>query len=80
MLVSTRWAGAEAGSKTVRGAASLLAPIKRAKYPALTEEGQISLPLQTLHLAVFDAILVRMLNQLTSRRRGTSCASMFALP
>ena len=58
---------AEAGTETVRGASSLLSPIKRAKYPALTEvEEQISLPLQTLHLAVFDAILVRMLNQQTS--------------
>jgi len=50
--------------KAVRaaGAAGLLSKIKAAKYPALSaQEEAISLPLQTLHLAVFDAIMVHML-------------------
>ena len=43
--------------------ASLLQPIKRAKYPALSlEEEAISLPLQTLCQAIFDAILVHIVN------------------
>jgi len=43
----------------------LLLPIKRAKYPAVTEmEESICIPLQTLCGAVFDAILVHMLNTL----------------
>uniref|UniRef100_A0A7S0EEX2 Endonuclease/exonuclease/phosphatase domain-containing protein n=1 Tax=Phaeocystis antarctica TaxID=33657 RepID=A0A7S0EEX2_9EUKA len=43
--------------------ASLLQPIKRAKYPALTvEEETISIPLQTLCQAIFDAILVYIVN------------------
>ena len=38
----------------------LLLPIKRSKYPALSEaEEKISIPLQTLAGAIFDAILVR---------------------
>jgi hypothetical protein len=40
--------------------AALLGPIQRSKYPAVTEEEEaISVPLQTLCAAVFDAILVR---------------------
>lgn len=44
-------------SLSVRKVCSMLAPIKRAKYPEVTpEEEEISIPLQTLYLAVFDAI------------------------
>ena len=43
---------------------SLLQPIKRSKYPAVTmAEEAVSLPLQTLAGAIFDAILVHMMNQ-----------------
>lgn len=39
----------------------LLKPLSRRKYPALTEEEeQISVPLQCLCLAIFDAVLVHM--------------------
>lgn len=42
---------------------SLLQPIKKAKYPAITEEEEAdSLPLQTLCGAIFDGILVHMMN------------------
>jgi len=52
--------GAEA-----RAIYDLLNPIKRSKYPALTEaEERVSLPLQTLAGAIFDAILVHMANTL----------------
>jgi len=41
----------------------MLAPIKRAKYPAVTEEEEkVSIPLQTVVGGVFDAVLVHMLN------------------
>lgn len=44
--------------------ASLLKKISRAKYPALTaEEEEASLPLQTLALAIFDAIMVHMMSE-----------------
>ena len=44
----------------------LLTKIPRSKYPALTEEEEaISVRLQTVCLAVFDAILVHMLQTLT---------------
>ena len=50
------------GASEVPGAASLLSQMSKAKYPDLSEtEEAISLPLQTLHLAVFDAIMVHML-------------------
>jgi len=50
--------------KEVKGV-DLLVPIKRAKYPALSEQEEaISLPLQTLCGAIFDGILVHMLNSL----------------
>jgi len=46
-------------------AAARLVPVKRAKYPAVTEhEETISLPLQTLCLAIFDAVMVNMMNSL----------------
>ena len=45
--------------------ARMLVPISRAKYPAVTpqEEG-CSLALQCLHLALFDAVLVHLMNTL----------------
>lgn len=50
------------GSKKVRPC-SLLSKIPRAKYPAITEEEEaISVPLQALCCAIFDATLVHMLN------------------
>ena len=40
----------------------LLRPISRTKYPALTmDEEQVSLPLQTLTLALFDVVLMWMM-------------------
>ena len=43
---------------------SLLQPIKRSKYPAVTmAEEAVSLPLQTLAGAIFDAILIHMMDQ-----------------
>merc|ERR1719238_1556120 len=58
----------EGGSKRSRAGgavlpAALLQKIKRAKYPAVTpEEEAISIPLQTLCQAIFDAILVYIVN------------------
>lgn len=41
----------------------MLQPIKKSKYPAITEqEAAVSIPLQTMSLAIFDAIQVHMLN------------------
>jgi len=41
----------------------MLLPIKKEKYPSITEEEEnASLPLQTLYCAVYDAILVHMMN------------------
>lgn len=55
--------GGEAG--VARTGAQMLVPIKRSKYPALSEEEEtMSLPLQTLAGAIFDGILVHMLNTL----------------
>jgi hypothetical protein len=49
----------------------LLTPIKRAKYPDVSEdEERLSLPLQTLCLALFDAILVHVLNTLAPTSWG----------
>lgn len=46
--------------------ADLLLPIKRSKYPAISEEEEaISLPLQTVCAAAFDGILVHMLNKVS---------------
>ena len=48
------------------GVYELISPISKAKYPEITEhEAKISVPLQTLCLAIFDSILVNMLNQLS---------------
>ena len=45
----------------------LFTTIKRSKYPAITEEEEkISIPLQTLCLALFDAVLVHMINSVSS--------------
>jgi hypothetical protein len=42
---------------------SMISKIKKSKYPAITlEEEKISIPLQTLCVAIFDAILVYMMN------------------
>lgn len=44
-------------------AASMLSKIKRSKYPALTEdEERLSIPLQTLAQAIFDGVLVHIVN------------------
>lgn len=43
----------------------MITPIKKSKYPAITEEEEkISIPLQVLCAAIFDAILVNMMNTL----------------
>lgn len=43
----------------------IIQPIKKSKYPAITEEEEkISKPLQVMTLAMFDAILVHMMNTL----------------
>ena len=43
---------------------NLLTPIQRSKYPAVSElEESVSIPLQTLSCAIFDAILVHVLTQ-----------------
>ena len=45
---------------------AMLQPIKKAKYPEITEqEEKDSLPLQTMCGAIFDAILVHMMNTCT---------------
>ena len=42
---------------------TMLQPIKKSKYPDITEEEEkLSLPLQTMCGAIFDAILVHMMN------------------
>jgi len=57
---------AKSGAAAPRLPCAMLSPIKRSKYPALSEaEEAISLPLQLLCLAIFDAILVGLLNQLS---------------
>jgi hypothetical protein len=44
----------------------MLQPILKAKYPDITEqEESISLPLQTLAISIFDAILVHMMNKVS---------------
>ena len=54
------------GGSSAKLPCTLLGKIPRAKYPALTEaEETMSLRLQTVCLAIFDAILVHMLNELS---------------
>jgi len=56
---------AKAGPPKSQTPAAMLGHISAAKYPALTaEEEAISVPLQALCLAIFDAILVHIMNQL----------------
>merc|ERR1719433_2516681 len=44
----------------------MLEKIRRSKYPAVTEEEEeISVPLQMLCMAIFDAVLVHLLNTIT---------------
>jgi len=44
----------------------ILQPIKRAKYPDITEEEEkVSLPLQTMCGAIFDAILIHIMNNVS---------------
>ena len=46
---------------------NMLSKIKRAKYPAVTPaEENISLPLQTLAQAIFDAVLVHIVNSVSA--------------
>jgi len=46
---------------------AMLQSIKKAKYPAITEQEEIdSLPLQTMCGAIFDAILVHMMNTVST--------------
>ena len=41
----------------------MIVPLRRSKYPSVTEEEEhMSLPLQLLSLAIFDAILVYIMN------------------
>lgn len=55
---------ANSGNIIETNVASMLLPIKRAKYPALTEEEErVSIPLSTMCAAIFDAILVHMLDK-----------------
>jgi hypothetical protein len=47
-------------------AAGLLSKIKRSKYPAVTEdEERLSIPLQTLAQAIFDGVLVHIVNSVS---------------
>ena len=46
----------------------MISKIKKSKYPSITsEEEAISVPLQTLCLAIFDAILVNMMNTIDKK-------------
>jgi len=57
--------GKGGAAPTEKLVADMLQPIKNAKYPAITpEEEAISIPLQMLAMAIFDGILVHMLNDL----------------
>jgi len=45
----------------------ILKPIKKAKYPVITDaEEKVSIPLQTMCGAIFDAILVHMMNTVST--------------
>lgn len=53
------------GKSSTKKVCQLLVPIKNAKYPAITpEEEAVSIPLQTVLLGVFDAILAHLMGQL----------------
>jgi len=56
------------GAESKIQAYSLLQPIKKSKYPSITEEEEkISVPLQTVCAAIFDAVLVNMMNTIASK-------------
>ena len=58
-------------ANTDKVVADSLLPIKRSKYPAVTEDEElVSLPLQLLCLALFDSILVHTLNIIASPETG----------
>jgi hypothetical protein len=64
----------KSGGASSKLPAALLSKIPRSKYPALTEEDEaMSVRLQTVCLAIFDAILVHMLNQAHKRQHTTHC-------
>ena len=49
----------------------MLPPIRHAKYPSISEEEEaMSIPLETMCVAIFDAILVNMLNTLSTSWQG----------
>jgi len=51
------------GQVTSSSVFQMISPIKKAKYPDITaEEEAISIPLQTLCMAIFDSILLHMMN------------------
>eukprot|EP00956_Cyclotella_meneghiniana_P002623 scaffold3075_cov62-Cyclotella_meneghiniana.AAC.6 len=55
------------GEVTTNPVYKMLQPIKKAKYPDITEEEEkVSLPLQTMCGAIFDAILVHMMNTVST--------------
>lgn len=55
------------GSEDGKNVYQMLQPIKKAKYPAITEEEEkVSLPLQTMCGAIFDSILVHMMNTVST--------------
>jgi hypothetical protein len=67
--------------KGPRDVHALLKPISRAKYPALSaEEEAISVPLQLLAQAIFDAVMLHLVNVVAEREwallRGGMCASL----
>jgi len=67
-MFATQLATGDGDSKT--RPAAMLKPIKRAKYPAVSaEEEAMSLPLQTLSQAIFDAILVHIVNSVSPSGR-----------
>jgi hypothetical protein len=60
--VTVKGKGGVVETKPIR---SMLTKIKNSKYPAISEEEEaISIPLQAMACAVFDAILVHMMNTL----------------
>lgn len=69
------------GAKSKKTPFQMLVPIKHAKYPAITpEEEKISIPLQTMSLAIFDAALTHMMNTVGKptwqRLRKELCSSL----
>ena len=60
---------------------SLLKPIPRAKYPELTEDDErLSLPLQVVSIAIFDAILVHMLEKVGKESWQTLRQEILGIP